>query len=156
MDRARGNSCTSKTVPRASRSPQIGTTEHQSDMSSTASAVVIVGGGPAGLYAGLRLARAGWGVDLYEEHGDIGEPVHCTGVLAREAFDVFGLPSDAVLNELTTVRFYAPSGETVEHSTSGVEAVVIDRSRFDRQLADEAERAGVRMHRARVTGLEVA
>ena len=125
-------------------------------MSSTSSDVVIVGGGPAGLYAGLRLARAGWRVDLYEEHRDIGEPVHCTGVLAREAFDIFGLPSDAVLNELTTVRFYSPSGDTVEHSTSGVEAVVIDRSRFDRQLADEAARAGVRMHRARVTALEVA
>ena len=58
--------------------------------------VVIVGGGPAGLYAGLRLARAGWRVDLYEEHHDIGEPVHCTGVLARDAFDEFGLPDGAV------------------------------------------------------------
>ncbi len=39
----------------------------------------------------------------------MGEPVHCTGVLAREAFDEFGLSTDAILNELTTVRFYAPT-----------------------------------------------
>jgi geranylgeranyl reductase family protein len=123
-------------------------------MTRSSSDVVIVGGGPAGLYAGLRLARAGWGVDLFEEHRDIGEPVHCTGVLARDAFDVFGLSADAVLNELTTVRFYAPSGETVEYSTPDVEAVVIDRLQFDRQLADEAERAGVCVHRARVTALD--
>lgn len=117
--------------------------------------VIIVGGGPAGLYAGLRLAQAGHSVALYEEHADIGEPVHCTGVLARDTFDVFGIPGDAVLNELATVRFFAPSGEMVEHSTPEVQAVVIDRAVFDRQLSERAARAGVVIHRARVTAVEV-
>src|ERR1700730_17282103 len=124
-------------------------------MTRSSSDVVIVGGGPAGLYAGLRLARAGWAVELFEEHRAVGEPVHCTGVLARDAFDVFGLSADVVLNELTTVRFHAPSGETVEYSTPDVEAVVIDRLQFDRRLADEAARVGVRMRRARVTALDI-
>jgi digeranylgeranylglycerophospholipid reductase len=117
--------------------------------------IVIVGGGPAGLFAGLKLARAGLRVDLFEEHPGIGEPVHCTGVLAREAFDVFGIAPSAVLNELTTVRFVAPSGETVEYSTPTVEAVVIDRCQFDRQLAMQASHAGVRLQRARVVALDV-
>jgi digeranylgeranylglycerophospholipid reductase len=117
--------------------------------------VLIVGGGPAGLYSGLLLARAGCRVDLLEEHGVIGAPVHCTGVLAREAFDRFAIPRHAILNELQTVRFVAPSGRAIEHRTADVEAVVIDRARFDRQLADEAERAGVRFHRVRVTDLIV-
>ena len=117
--------------------------------------VIIVGGGPAGLYAGLRLAQAGYAVALYEEHAHIGEPVHCTGVLARDAFDVFGLPGDAVLNELATVRFFAPSGEMVEHSTPDVQAVVIDRVLFDRQLSERAARAGVAIHRARATSVDI-
>lgn len=124
-------------------------------MTHTLSDVVIVGGGPAGLYAGLRLAQAGWRVALYEEHADIGEPAHCTGVLARDAFKVFDLPPDAVLNELTTVRFVAPSGEAVEHSTPDVQAVVIDRVRFDRDLARRASDAGVNIHRARVTAVDI-
>ena len=110
--------------------------------------VIIVGGGPAGLFAGLRLAQAGHQVALYEEHADIGRPVHCTGVLARDAFDVFGLPGDSVLNELATVRFFAPSGEMVEHSTPDVQAVVIDRAVFDARLAERAAAAGVSIRHA--------
>jgi geranylgeranyl reductase family protein len=117
--------------------------------------VVIVGGGPAGLYAGVRLARAGWRVELFEEHRDIGTPVHCTVVLAPEAFETFELPADSLLNELTTVRFVAPSGEQVEYSPPTVEAVVIDRAVFDRQLALDAERAGVVMRRGRIVNVEI-
>jgi flavin-dependent dehydrogenase len=92
---------------------------------------------------------------LYEEHADIGEPVHCTGVLARDAFAQFGLQPDATLNDLRTVRFFAPSGDVVEYSTPHVEAVVIDRARFDRRLAEEAALAGVVIHRGRVSSLDI-
>ena len=59
--------------------------------------VVIVGGGPAGLYAGRQLARAGHDVMLLEEHAHIGQPVHCTGVVARERVDRIGQDKEIVL-----------------------------------------------------------
>jgi geranylgeranyl reductase family protein len=117
--------------------------------------VLIVGGGPAGLLAGLRLASAGRRVTLFEEHVEIGLPVHCTGVLAAEAFRAFGISEDTILNELTTVRFFSPSGDTFEYSPPRVEAVVIDRARFDQELADRAESAGVSLQRTRVTGVVI-
>jgi digeranylgeranylglycerophospholipid reductase len=116
---------------------------------------VVVGGGPAGLYAAGSLARAGCDVTLLEEHADIGEPVHCTGVLAKDAFEEFCLDTGDILNELTTVRFHSPSGLTVEYSTRSVEAVVIDRATFDRRLADEALRAGVRVVHGRARAISV-
>jgi geranylgeranyl reductase family protein len=118
---------------------------------------IVVGGGPAGLFAALKLARAGFSVVLFEEHALAGEPVHCTGVLAREAFDEFGLATGCVLNELSTVRFHAPSGAQVEYSTPSVEAVVIDRAQFDQSLARMAAHAGVRLQTGhRVTSVEVS
>lgn len=122
-------------------------------MSRIHSDILIVGGGPAGLYAGTLLARAGFRVDLVEEHREIGTPVHCTGVLAGEAFNQFDLPAGSLINELKTVHFVAPSGAVVPYSTPSTEAVVIDRRRFDRQLADEAIAAGVHVHTARVTAV---
>jgi digeranylgeranylglycerophospholipid reductase len=118
--------------------------------------VIVVGGGPAGLYAGLQLAQAGFSVALFEEHQAAGEPVHCTGVLAREAFEEFGLSTASILNELSTVKFYAPSGQKIEYATPSVEAVVVDRVRFDQSLARKAVRAGVRMFsEQRVTSVDV-
>jgi len=117
---------------------------------------VIVGGGPAGLYAGWKLARAGFRVALFEEHPSSGQPVHCTGVLAADAFEEFGLPDDSVLNQLRTVQFHAPSGDTIAYATPTVEAVVIDRVQFDRRLAERASLAGVELsYGERVIGVDI-
>ena len=105
--------------------------------------LIIIGGGPAGLATGRMLADAGFDVVLYEEHPSSGEPVHCTGVLATEAFDDFSVPRHVVLNPLRTVRFYAPCGASVAHTTDATEAVVVDRAALDRALFAEAQHAGV-------------
>lgn len=117
---------------------------------------IIVGGGPAGLYAASELARAGASVVVVEEHPTIGEPVHCTGVLAADAFGEFRVPSNSVLNELRSVDFYAPAGFAINYSTPSTEAVVIDRARFDADLAKLAISRGATIRRgARATGLTV-
>src|SRR5688572_7643529 len=108
---------------------------------------IVIGAGPAGLQAARQLATRQLRVAVLEEHQVVGDPVHCTGVLAREAFDEFSLSTESILNELTTARFISPSGQDIVYRTRVVEAVVVDRALFDRRLADEAVRAGAELIR---------
>jgi len=118
--------------------------------------VLVVGGGPAGLYAAWRLAQAGFSTLVCEEHATIGTPVHCTGVLSAASFDEFPLPREAILNPLTTVQFVSPTGLQVRYTPPTLQAVVIDRARFDQRLATQARAAGAELQfNTRVSSLEV-
>ncbi len=118
--------------------------------------VAIVGGGPGGMAAARSLAAAGWAVAVFEEHQQIGMPVHCTGVLAEDVIVALDLPAEAVLTHLSTVRFVAPAGHSFDYTTASTEAVVIDRAAFDEALGRRAELAGASLVRGRrVTGIDV-
>ena len=117
--------------------------------------VLIVGGGPGGLFMAARLAARGVRALVCEEHPRVGDPVHCTGVLSAESFSKFDLPGCATLNQLTAVRFLSPGGIPVDYTTPVPLATVIDRPVFDRALADRAVAAGAEIRvGARVSALE--
>jgi len=107
--------------------------------------VLVVGGGPAGLFAAECLASRGISTLVCEEHPRIGSPVHCTGILASESFDALGLPRDATLNALTTAQFVSPSGLRIPYSPPAAMATVIDRAAFDQALARRAVAAGAEL-----------
>ena len=118
--------------------------------------VCVVGGGPAGLVLAARLASRGVAVTAFEEHPAVGDPVHCTGVMSTDAIADLSLPTEAVLNPVATVRFFAPGGATFSHTTARPEATVIDRRVFDAALAARAEAAGASIVRGRkVSKIEV-
>ena len=118
--------------------------------------VCVVGGGPAGLVLAARLASRGTTVTVIEEHPAVGDPVHCTGVMSTDAIAELNLPTEAVLNPVATVHFFAPGGATFSHTTPGPEATVIDRRVFDAALATRAEAAGAVLLRGRkVSHIEV-
>jgi digeranylgeranylglycerophospholipid reductase len=117
---------------------------------------LVVGGGPAGLFAARELSRCGFSVVLCEEHERVGDPVHCTGVLGVESFDEFAVPRTSILNALETVRMISPAGISVGYSPRSIEAVVIDRRAFDESLAEQARAAGADLRPGtRVTSLAI-
>ena len=104
--------------------------------------VLVVGAGPGGLYAAGSIAREGFRVLVCEEHATIGDPVHCTGIIASESFNEFELSRTTILNTLSRVRFISPAGLSIDYETTLPEATVVDRGAFDRALGERAREAG--------------
>jgi flavin-dependent dehydrogenase len=99
-----------------------------------------------GLHAARCLASAGFEVEVLEEHLSAGEPVHCTGILSPEIFEEFAMLPNVAFNELRRVQFCSPRGQVIHYRTEQVEAVVVDRCSFDRNLRDLACASGARIH----------
>jgi geranylgeranyl reductase family protein len=119
--------------------------------------VLVVGAGPAGLTAARSLAVEGLSVLVLEEHGEIGDPVHCTGVLGLEAFAELDLPRDTITTVTRTAAFHGRHGRTIRIDGGDVAAAVVDRGRFDRLLAERATAAGATLVRgARVAAISVS
>jgi digeranylgeranylglycerophospholipid reductase len=108
---------------------------------------IVIGAGPAGLFAAMEIARKGFDVHVLEEHEHIGQPDHCAGLLSTSGLERLGvsLPSDVVQNTVTGARIFSPLGHSIIIERGKREAQVIDRRRFDAWLAGRATELGVRI-----------
>ena len=77
--------------------------------------VTVIGAGPAGGFSAYLLAKAGMDVRVFEEHGTIGEPVACTGVITADVMaQRLQLPKELIVNRVAKARIFAPNGQSVE------------------------------------------
>jgi digeranylgeranylglycerophospholipid reductase len=105
--------------------------------------VVVIGAGPIGSYTAYQLADKGFKVGLIDEKESIGENVLCAGVISKEAFKRYDLPSESIVARIDAISFFSPFGQRLEYEPRDVFAYVVDRDLFDRKLFLQAKRCGV-------------
>jgi len=105
--------------------------------------VVIAGAGPSGSAAARECAALGLSVLCLEEHGTIGYPVQCAGLLSTAAFEECRVPTErSVLNRVTGARVMTGAGSELLIDAKTQKAVVVDRGTLDRDMAEAAADAG--------------
>lgn len=101
-----------------------------------------MGAGPAGSAAARACAERGLKTLCIEEHGTIGYPVQCAGLLSASAFAECSVSRRAVLNEVTGARMVSGLGGELLFDAGATKAYVVDRCLLDREMAERAADAG--------------
>ncbi len=127
--------------------------------------IAIIGGGPAGAMAAVRLARTGAPVALFDPTHPREKP--CGGgltgralALVEDVIDIRSLPATVVQSAVVEPPAPAPHESLLQEAVdvplesscgaSSVSLVILSRAVFDRALVDAAVTAGARLIREKV------
>ena len=106
--------------------------------------VAVVGQGPAGGMAALRLAEAGHSVVAFDRKKRVGDPIHCGEGLGKIALEHTNYPvGDWAIREVKGNRIRMPNGKSVGLMSPGYS---IHRWGLDRNISDAAVAAGAKRH----------
>ncbi len=100
--------------------------------------VIVVGAGPAGLYAAKLLKEKGLDILVIEEHENIGEPNHCSGLVSTNLEKLVPVEDDFLEHTVSGAVMHTPAGD-IKLQKPGIAAYVINRPVFDRSLAKGLE-----------------
>jgi geranylgeranyl reductase family protein len=104
--------------------------------------VIVVGAGPAGSAAARECAKSGLTTLCIEEHGTVGYPVQCAGLLSNAAFGECRVSERPVLNRISGARIVTERGSGLQIDAKTQKAYVVDRGALDREMAEAAADAG--------------
>ena len=114
--------------------------------------VVVAGGSVGGLSFAAEAAKRGLDVLVLEDDREIGEPEKCDGLVSLRQLRRYLAPTvDCIQSHVQRGVIHSPTGKRLSLNASALEVVVIDRSRYDKQLAASATDWGAKI----VTGSRV-
>ena len=103
--------------------------------------VIVVGAGPAGNIAALRLAEMGHRVAVLDWRHKIGDKL-CTGIVGTECAEHFPPDKSHVYREARSAILVSPSGRRYHVARKETQALIIDRVAYVESMARRAMAAG--------------
>lgn len=107
--------------------------------------VIVIGAGPAGSTAAYEIAGAGHSVLMVDRRERPGTPVYCAEAVSRPPFEKLLQPKpEWICASIEKIRIVGPHGSelNIHHKDAGY---ILDRSRFDYDLAGQAVEAGCQL-----------
>lgn len=108
--------------------------------------VIVIGAGPSGLNTAQRLAGEGLRVMVLEKKKEVGKHIVCTGIVGADAFREFDLADDSIMTEIKSVKMVSPFKSSFSYGQSNPMAYVVEREKFDKNLAVLAQSKGAEIN----------
>ena len=108
--------------------------------------VVVIGGGPSGLFVSNLLSKNGINTILIEKDSEIGKDVVCSGVISKEAFERYRLPENSIVGTLQDAELHSPGGVNIPYTHPEEAVVVVDRHQFDGELGKISAQNGTKFY----------
>jgi len=106
--------------------------------------VAVIGGGPIGGNIAKKIAEKKYNVAIFEQNKKIGEPLKCAGLVTPRIFDMLDISKEIVIqNQIKGANIHSPSGHILTIGGDKVHALVIDRTRFDKEIIQDSKKHGV-------------
>lgn len=103
----------------------------------------VVGAGFSGLSTARFLASRGCPTSLLEEHGRVGFPKHCTGIVSQDTLEAIGGPATrCYLHRYDAIVVEGSRGNSFTVEKRGI-AHILDRVCLEEELLREAHTQGV-------------
>ena len=105
--------------------------------------VAVIGGGPIGGNIAKKIAKENYNVAVFEQNKKIGEPLKCAGLVTPRVFDLVTVSKEKVVqNEIKGANIHSPSGHTLTVGGDKTHALVIDRTKFDKEIIQDSQKNG--------------
>ena len=112
--------------------------------------MIVVGCGPAGATAARVAADRGKSIVIIDRKRSVGQPPRCAGFVPGWLPERAGVDQSSVIQSVRSIRL----ADGTDQEEIGVDACVIDRTRFDKTLAIQALEAGADLCNGFVTRRE--
>jgi digeranylgeranylglycerophospholipid reductase len=108
--------------------------------------IIIVGGGPAGLFAAWEAAKAGKSVLLCERKREMGLPVRCGEAIGEEDFTRY-IPMEErwIGNKVNAFILVLPNGKKIKLKSDLYSGYILNRDLFEYDIAAKASNSGAKI-----------